>query len=118
MDKLQAVHGFWASFGWPAYNENSVPVSAQRPYITHELGVSEFDRPVAQTAKLCTYSTGWKDAVDKLKEIESAITKGGKYLHYDGGAVIIKKEEPFAQEFSSGEDDHQFIINYSLEYCD
>lgn len=118
MDKLQAVHSFWASFGWAAYNENSVPVGAQRPYITHELGVSDFDRPIAQTAKLCTHSTGWGEAIQKMKEIEAAIPRGGKYLHYDGGAVLIRKESPWGQDYSTQEEDHEIILNYSLEYMD
>ena len=37
MDKSQAVHDFWSSFGLTAYDENAVPDNAQMPYITYSV---------------------------------------------------------------------------------
>ena len=44
MDKQQAIHGFWSSFGITAYDENSVPDDAELPYITYNDLHSNMDR--------------------------------------------------------------------------
>lgn len=43
MDRAQAIHSFWNSFGLKAYDENTVPDNAKLPYITYEVAVSSFD---------------------------------------------------------------------------
>lgn len=120
MDRLQAIHGFWASFGWPAYEETSVPDGAELPYITHEGAVSDFGRPVAQTASLWDRSTGWTTVTEKEKEIAEAITRGGRYIPYDGGALIIQRASPWAQRMSEPNDDNvrRIVLNYEVEYLD
>lgn len=120
MDKLQAIHSFWSSFGWPAYEETSVPDNAPLPYITHESAVSFFDQPVAQTASLWVRATGWTAITEKEKEIADTITRGGVYVTYDGGALIIKRASPWAQRMSVEADDNvrRIILNYEVEFTD
>lgn len=120
MDKLQAIHSFWSSFGWRAYDETSVPDEAELPYITHEGAVSDFNRPVAQTASLWDRSTGWTTVTAKEQEIAGEITRGGKIIPFDGGALIIRKGSPWAQRMSTEQDDNvrRIILNYEVEYFD
>lgn len=120
MDKLQALHSFWASFGWKAYDETSVPDTAQLPYITYESSSDNFDHAVAQTASLWDRSTSWANITAKQKEIETAITRGGKMIPYDGGAVWIKRGQPFAQRMADDSSDtvRRIVLNIETEFLD
>ncbi len=118
MDKLQALHGFWSGFGWRAYNSKTVPDDAELPYITHELPYSDFGNVIAQTATLWHKSTAWSDVVAKMKEITAEISRGGKYVSYDGGAMHIRMNS--AQDINDPEDENVrcYVLNYELEYLD
>lgn len=120
MDKLQAVHDFWSGFGWQAYDEQTVPDEAPFPYITHESSTSDFDREIAQTASLWVMSTSWGEITAKEKEIAAEITKGGKMIRYDGGAVIIRMGSPWSQHLADETNDlvRSVVLNYTLEYID
>ena len=52
MDAEQAIHSFWSSFGLTAYDENSVPDTAELPYITYSLSYDTFDHQVSMVANL------------------------------------------------------------------
>lgn len=119
-NKQQAIHDFWASFGWDAYEATSVPDNAQLPYITHEAVTSDFDRPVTMAVTLWNRSTGWKDVVDKEIEISSAIGRGGKVLAYTGGALWITKGTPFSFKIGDPDDDsvRGISLNTFVEYFD
>ena len=118
MDKLQALHNFWSSFGWTAYNAKTVPDNAELPYITHELPSSDFGNVIAQTATLWNRSTAWTDVIDKYREIATDISRGGKYVHYVGGAMHIRLNT--AQDIDDPEDEsvRGYVINYEVEFLD
>lgn len=120
MNKDQAVHAFWASFGLRAYEETHVEDGAQLPYITHEGAVDNFGTEIAQTASLWYRSTSWEDITAKRDEIAERITRGGVYVHYDGGAALIRRGSPFAQRMEDPTDDmvRRMIINYTVEFLD
>lgn len=120
MDKLQALHNFWSGFGWPAYNGTTVPDGAEPPYITHELPISDFGTVIAQTATLWNRASGWNDILDKAKEIVETISRGGKYVEYDGGALHIRLNQAGGQDINDPDDDtiRGYILNYELEYLD
>jgi hypothetical protein len=119
MTKEQALHNFWSSFGWKAYDETSVPDEAQLPRITYEVSTDSFGHEVAQTASLWMRKTGWKEISDKADEIERAITKGGKMLAYTGGALWIKRGSPWAQRMADDDDTlRRIVLNVSVEFVD
>lgn len=120
MDKLQAYHNFWSNFGWTAYDERSVPDEAPTPYITHETSVSEFDREIPLSASLWDMSTSWVTVTNKEKEIAAAITRGGKIVHFDGGAFLIRKGSPWAQRMDdeSNELIRRVVLNLEVEFLD
>ena len=50
MDKEQALHSFWSSFGLTAYDEGTVPDDAMTvnngKYITYNVSTAALDEPV------------------------------------------------------------------------
>ena len=116
MDKVQALTAFWNSFNIPAYDVNSVPDDAQTPYLTFEVVTDSFDNEVAVTNSLWYKSTSWKDITQKADLIGETIGRGGKLISYDGGAIWIKRANPFSQRLSENDTTKRIILNFSLEY--
>ena len=120
MDKFQALHSFWSSFGIPAFDENTVPsgdVKPEMPYITYDVVVSGFGQPAAMSASLWFYGTSWALITAKLGEIEAELNRGGKLLPCDGGALWIKPGSPFAQRMSDPNDMvRRIFINIEAEF--
>lgn len=116
----QAVHSFWASFDIPAYDETSVPDQLAFPYITHEGAVDTFGYEIAQTASIFSRSTSWAEAVSLRRQIEGKLPKGGKILPYDGGAVLMRRGDPWAQRLADTNDDwvRRIALNYTIEYIE
>ncbi len=105
MDKWQAQHQFWSSFGIPAYEENSVPKGAEFPYITYQAVSSGFEAILTVSASVWTRTTSWTQADAKADEIERYIRSmgcpeidGGRYRVYIGDTT-------FAQSMGDPNDD-------------
>lgn len=120
MTKEQALHAFWASFGWKAYEVSTVPIDVPDKHITYEAATDEFGHTLAQTASLWDRSTSWGDIVNKEREIESAISRGGRLVNYDEGAFWILKGTPWCQRLDEPNDDsvRRIVLNYEIEYLD
>lgn len=120
MNKMQALHSFWSGFGLKAYDENSVPDSTPLPYLTYESSVSDFGNTLAQTANLWYRSSSWADITAKEQEIAEFITRGGRTIAYDSGAMWIQKASPWAQRLEEPSDDmiRRIILNVTVEFLD
>lgn len=120
MDKFQAIHSFWSSFGLPAYDENTVPDGDDKPslpYITYDAVIGNFGDFVAMSASLWYYGTSWSQITTKMIQIESAIGLGGKIIDCDGGILWIKRGSPFAQRVSDPDDMiRRILINIEAEF--
>ena len=117
MDKEQALHEFWASFLLPAYDENTVPLSAEMPYITYEVATSEIDYTVSLNASLWYRSTSWSSATEKANEISAGIGQGGALIPYNNGALWISRGTPFAQRMADDDDSiRRIVLNIDAEY--
>lgn len=131
MNKVQALAAFWDSFGWNAFDENSVPeeyptgVKLVPPYITYQVATDSLnDYGIALTASLWHKSpdtltkVGWAEVTLKSEEISAAIGRGGKVMPYEGGYLWIKRGSPFAQRMSDPEDDliRRIVLNIEAEY--
>ena len=120
MDKYQAVQQFWASFGIPAFDENTVPSGDDRPaypYITYDVSVGSLGDFVAMSGSIWDYGTSWSSITTKLSEIEASIGLGGCLIPVDGGAVWIKRGSPFAQRVSDENDMiRRIFMNIEAEY--
>lgn len=117
MTKEQAYHAFLASFGWPVYDENTVPDDAALPRITYNLSVTEFGSPVAMSISLWDRSTSWTTITNKANAIYSAIGLGGKIIRFDGGYIWVKRGQPFSQRMADENDSiRRIYINLEVEY--
>ena len=105
MTKAAAIYKFWSSFGLTAYEENTVPTDAVFPYITYQLVTDSFDREIPLTASLWYRSESWTAINAKTDEISQKISRGGKIISCDGGAIWLKRGQPFAQSMGDESDD-------------
>ena len=118
MTKAAALYQFWNSFGLTAYEENSVPVEAAFPYITYQLVTDSFDREIPLTASLWYRSESWTTINAKTEEISQKISRGGKIVSCDGGAIWLKRGQPFAQNMRDESDDliKRKYLNITAEF--
>ena len=120
MDKLQAYHQFWSSFGIPAYDALSVPTGAQLPYITYETASDDFGETIFLSASLWYRGTSWADITQKEKLISDFIGRGGVQVSYDTGSFWIRKRNTWAQRMSDPDDDmiRRIVLQYTIEFFD
>ena len=118
MTKAAAIYQFWNSFGLTAYEENSVPDDATFPYITYQLVTDSFDREIPLTASLWYRGESWAGINSKTEEISQKISRGGKIISCDGGAIWLKRGQPFAQSMVDESDDliKRKYLNITAEF--
>ena len=118
MTKAAAIYQFWNSFGLTAYEENSVPDDATFPYITYQLVTDSFDHEVAATASLWYRGESWTAINAKAEEISQKISRGGKIIACDGGAIWLKRGQPFAQNMGDESDNliKRKYLNITAEF--
>lgn len=120
MDKWQAQHDFWSSFGVDAFEEHSVPDDKKNVYprITYEAATSTFEDLVAITASIWNRSTSWTKLDEIADQIERYIKSmgcpeinGGRYRVFIGNTT-------FAQKMNDPEDDQikRILINVTFEF--
>ena len=118
MTKAAAIYQFWSSFGLTAYEENTVPTDAAFPYITYQLVTDSFDREVPVTVSLWYRSESWTAINSKTEEISQKISRGGKIIPCDGGAIWLKRGRPFAQNMGDESDNliKRKYLNITAEF--
>lgn len=117
MDKIQALTSFWNGFNLTAYDESTVPDTADLPYITFSVSDDDFDHPVSLTASIWYRSKRWDEITNKFKEISEKIGRGGIMVQYDGGALWVKRGTPFGQRVSDPDDSiRRILINVEVEF--
>ena len=118
MTKEAALYNFWSGFGLTAYEENTVPTDATFPYITYQLVTDSFDREIPLTASLWYRSESWTTINAKTEEISQKISRGGKIVSCDGGAIWLKRGQPFAQNMRDESDDliKRKYLNITAEF--
>ena len=118
MTKAAAIYQFWSSFGLAAYEENTVPDDAAFPYITYQLVTDSFDREIPLTASIWYRSESWSGINSKTEEISQKISRGGKIIPCDGGAIWLKRGQPFAQSMGDESDDliKRKYLNITAEF--
>ena len=104
MTKAAAIYQFWSGFGLTAYEENTAPDDATFPYITYQLVTDSFYREIPITASLWYRSESWTTINAKTEEISQKISRGGKIIPCDGGAIWLKRGQPFAQNMGDESD--------------
>lgn len=118
MTKAAAIYQFWNGFGLTAYEENSVPDEAAFPYITYQLVTDSFDHEIPLTSSLWYRGESWTAINAKTEEISQKISRGGKIVPCDGGAIWLKRGQPFAQNMGDESDDliKRKYLNITAEF--
>ena len=118
MTKAAAIYQFWSGFGLTAYEENTVPTDATFPYITYQLVTDSFEREIQFTASIWYRSESWSGINAKTEEISQRISRGGKIIPCDGGAIWLKRGQPFAQNMGDEIDDliKRKYLNITAEF--
>lgn len=122
MDKAQAIHHFWSSFGIPAYDENTIPTGESRPtppYITYNVVEGAVESVLLLTGSVWYRSTSWVDISKKVDEIAEKLGQNGFHIEeVDGGYMWMVQGNPFAQRMSDPEDDmlRRYYLNVTAEF--
>lgn len=120
--KASALYDFWASFGLPAYEQNSVPTGENAPafpYITYSVTIDSEGETVSLDASLWYRGTSWAACEAKLEEVSLALMdKKRCILLCDGGAIILRKGTPFANNMGDPEDNliKRKVLNVEAMY--
>ena len=120
MNKIQTLHSFWSGFGLKAYDETSVPDETEYPFITYEVSSDNFGNTLMQSASIWYRSSSWADITLKEQEIADYITRGGRTLAYDGGAMWLQMGTPWAQRMSEPSDEmvRRIVLSIVVEFLD
>ena len=121
MDKEQALHNFWSSFGLTAYDENTVPDNALTTnggkYLTYNVVTAALDEPTPLYANLWYKSSSWAEITVKANQMSEAIGRGGAIVPFDGGKIWICRGNQFSQRMSDEDDTiRRIYINVMAEY--
>ena len=114
-----AIYEFLSGFGIPAYSVSSTPSDADFPYLTYSPVMGDFyGGDVSMEVDLWYYTTSEADPNAKAREIYNAIGMGGLMLTYDGGAIWVKRGNPWCQTVQDGDNESikRRYINIDLEY--
>lgn len=93
---VRALHTYLSSFGLPAYAEDTVPDTAQLPYLTYRLVDPEWYQKASFFVRVWARSTSNAAVLEKADEITGDIG-GGKRLPFEGGLLVVWPESPKVQ---------------------
>lgn len=119
MTFASAYKDYWLSFGLPVYDENTVPDTAQMPYITYQYNENGFDDgEVFLSVSLWYKGYSWLEADLKAAEIKRDIQGfGGKVIKCDEGYIWLKRSSPFIQRVNDpNENIRHVLINVAVEF--
>ena len=126
MDKAQALHLFWSSFGIPAIDENSAydtnvleQLGIGYPRITYEVGESNLGEPQMLTASLWYRQTSWAAVEAKAQQIAAFIGWGGKTVPIDGGYMrfMLPRDTIIFRRMADENDSlRRIVFNISVDY--
>lgn len=118
MDKSQALNEFWNSFDIPAYDQYTVPDGTSMPYITYEEAVDAIGMDIPMTASIWYRSSKWSDISQKADEISRKISYGYYIKAIDGGYMVLKRGNVFAQRMNDPDDPdiRRILISILVEF--
>lgn len=127
MNKYEAQHYYWSSFGLLAFDEQTVPdvipdgnggfKPLVEPYLTYETVDGRLDGIIPANARLLYRGRSLKPITDKVIEMEK---KANRQIPLDGGGMM-KVRVPFtnfARELDAPQDDQlrTMVITVEIEF--
>lgn len=119
MNKEQAIHNLWSSYGLTAYDEQSVPDDAVMPYITYGVSTGALEDVILLHGSLWYYSPSWEQITLKAHQIAQDIgQRGHKIIKLDNGRLFLTQGSPFTQRMSDPGDAmiRRIYININAEF--
>lgn len=116
MDKQQAIHSFWSSFGIAAYDENSVPDDTKMPYITYNVSTGSIGDITIMSASVWYRANSWTYLDNMANRISNYIGYGGITFEIDNGMIWIKRSSPFAQRMADDGEVKRTLLTIAVEY--
>lgn len=120
MNKYEALHEFYSSFGVKAYEETSVPddvKTGSMPYITYEVITSPFDAQQVALSLQIFFKSNSLMKINALTEKIHEALRGGKKLQCDTGYIVLYAGSPFAITQPSGDKSVKAkYINITADY--
>lgn len=116
MDKWQAQESYWASFGYPAYNELTVREDAQMPYITYQLVNGVLDGICTASGSLYMRGTSWAKICQAVTAMEKL---ADRQIPIDGGVMKVRKPiANFAQPLNEPSDSkvRRMVLTVEIEF--
>jgi len=118
MNKAQALHSFWNSFGIPAYDISTIPEDLESDfYIAYEITTDSLDKPVPLSASIWKrHTTKWDEVSQKAEDVSDALVQV-KTIPLDTGFLYITRGQPFAQRVADEDGSTRRIyINIMAEF--
>lgn len=118
MNKAQALHSFWNSFGIPAYDSSTVPEDLSSDfYITYDAATDSLDKPVPLSASIWKKRTfSWDEITQKAEQISDSLIQV-KTIPLDIGYLYITRGQPFAQRMPDEDESiRRIYINIMAEF--
>ena len=118
MDKAQALDAFFNSFGWPAFDENTVETENEKRYITYEVITGSIGDNITINPALYDYSNSYERVQKKADEIyEYIMTMRPPSFPIDGGRLVIMPGSPFSTRVDSGSTEwRKIVLNIDLAF--
>jgi hypothetical protein len=118
MDKSQAINTFWNSFGIPAYDEYTVPDGVGMPYITFEASTDAIGIDVPMTASIWYRDSSWEAINKKADQISERISYSYYIKAIEGGYMVVKRGNIFAQRLNDPDDSdvRRILISVLVEF--
>ena len=118
MNKWEALHDWFESFGVKAYPEQTVSETAVLPYIAYEMTFGDIDTsPLGLTFSYFERSKNWAGCYQKVEQISADIGRWGKRLVVDGGYIVIQRGFNFAQpldDIDGDKDVRRMVFNIDV----
>ena len=122
MNRWEAIHEFWSSFGVPVYERNNVPDidDLTFPYITYEAAVGSWEDIIPLTASIWDKSSSWRTAAELSDTIERTIRLSLPIKYDDGMYRVWIGDTPFSQNMGDPEDDSikRKLLSVNFEFMD
>ena len=118
MNKAQAIHAFWSSFKWPAFDQATTPENAPFPRITYNVQTDSFENTVFLAASLWDRSTSWESVSLKADEIAQAIVSAFPSTKViNGGRMYVTKGSPYSTRMSDPDSTlRRIVLNVNFEF--
>lgn len=116
MNKEQALHQFFNSFGVPAYDEGTVPDNAPDTRITYSVAIDNYDAICPLNVSIWDRSESWGKVTELSHSIAQRLNEMGR-IRIDDGLVYLTRGTPFAQRMTDSDKSiRRIVININAQF--